>query len=92
MFEALKAFLDIEELNCSVNSLRFSWNNYRSDGSKILARLDRVYYYKQSVTANRSISTCCIQGDAGWSDYHPIEFVMMPSSSRLATEKDCDNR
>ena len=56
VFQACKAFLLIEESNCSVSNLKFFWNNYRSHGSRILACLDRFYCFRPSVIATRRIT------------------------------------
>lgn len=48
LFNALRTHLNVEEGPKSNGSLRFSWDNVRSDGSHILVRLDRAYVFKVS--------------------------------------------
>ena len=73
VFEALKAFLQIDEPSRSLDNLKFSWDNYRLDGLRVLARLDRFYVLQSTAIANRKIVSYKIKGDVGWSDHSPIE-------------------
>jgi len=46
-FNRLKDSLQISEAPLTTPSLTFSWNNTRSDSSRILARLDRFYIFPE---------------------------------------------
>ena len=86
VFEALKAFLQVGEPARLSDSLKFSWNNYRQDGLRILARLDRFYIFQSLPTTYRQIIAYKIRGDTGWSDHMPVELSLQlqgrPRSSR----------
>lgn len=49
LFDSLKQHLSLEEGPRSEGSLRFSWNNHRTDGLCIFARLDRFYVFKLQI-------------------------------------------
>ena len=40
VFGALKLFLNVDEPPRSIGSQRFSWDNYRTNGQRILAQVD----------------------------------------------------
>ena len=73
VFGALKLFLNIEEPNRSRDSQHFFWDNFQSDGCRILARLDKCYIFSNSVTGNWNVVSYKIRGDTGWSDHLPIK-------------------
>lgn len=54
VFTALKQHLKVEDHPWSPGSLKFSWDNFRWDGQRILARLDRCY-----LNTNNSIEPRC---------------------------------
>ena len=70
IFEALKHHLQLEEPDRTPGSLRYSWDNFRDDGSHILARLDRCYISKN---AGRRVLSYTTRGDSTWSDHAPVE-------------------
>jgi hypothetical protein len=70
----MKQHLQIEDNPHSSNSGCFSWDNFRLDGRRILARLDRLYVFKNSSsTSSRKLLSYSIRGDCGWSDDRPVE-------------------
>ena len=80
VFEALKTFLQVEELARLVDSSKFSWDNYRMDGLRILARVDRFYerfyVFRNLATATRRIISYRIKKDAGYSDHLLVELAV----------------
>jgi hypothetical protein len=57
----------------SPSSQKFSWDNLRQDGSRFLARLDRVYLFQATGTTSRKLVSYRICGDSAWSDHLPVE-------------------
>jgi len=56
LFSNLKRHLHVDDNPRSDGSLLYSWDNFRDDGHRILARLDMVYLFKNSVrVANRKL-------------------------------------
>lgn len=45
LFDAMKLALQIEDHPRSAHSLPYSWDNYRPQSGRILARLDRLYLF-----------------------------------------------
>jgi hypothetical protein len=43
LFNAMKTYLQVSDNPRSPSSQKFSWDNLRQDGSRVLARLDRIY-------------------------------------------------
>ena len=62
VFVALKATLQMDEPFRSVDSLRFLWDNYCVDGSRVLARLDKIYIFSQSLATNRQTLSYQVRG------------------------------
>jgi len=84
LFLNLKRHLQIEDNPRSQGSLPFSWDNFRDDGHRILARLDRIYLFKNgSGMLNRKLIDYKIRSDNAWSDHSPvtasIEFFSAPT-------------
>jgi hypothetical protein len=71
-FNELKAQLNVEKSPRSPGSLRYSWNNLRQDGHRIIARLDRCYVFQSTGIAARKIIAYRIKGDTGRSDHQPV--------------------
>ena len=74
IFGALKLIFNVNEPNRSTNSHRFFWDNFRSDGHRLLARLDWYYIFEGTPTASRNVISYKIKGDTGWSNHLTIEF------------------
>jgi hypothetical protein len=73
IFEAMKSSLNIEDNPRSTKSLKFSWDNLRSDGSRCLARLDRMYLFNSHPSSERrQLLHYSIRGDMTCSDHHPV--------------------
>lgn len=73
MFNNLKTHLNVEDNPRSQGSLRYSWDNQRMDGTRILARLDRIYLFPACQnTATRNVTDYRILGSCPWSDHHPV--------------------
>lgn len=76
VFEALKATLQVHEPSRTSTNLRYTWDNYRADEARVLARLDRFYTYSSPNLASTHVLSYRIRGDAGWSDHLPIEMTI----------------
>lgn len=73
LFLNLKQHLNIDDNLRSPGSLQYSWDNFRNDGSRVMARLDRFYIFKNGAgMSNRKLSEYLIRGDNAWSDHFPI--------------------
>lgn len=84
LFTNLKNHLNVVDSPRSTPSLPFLWDNYRSNGLRILARLDRIYLFRNSLgCSQRKLLNYEIHSDTGWSDHCPItatvEFGATPS-------------
>lgn len=82
----LKRHLNVEDNRRSPDSLPYSWDNFRNNGQRILARLDRAYLFKNSSgQSQRKLINYSIRSDNGWSDHSPvittIEFDISPIRS-----------
>ena len=82
VFEVLKAFLQADEPSRSPDSLKFSWDNYRSDGLRVLAQLDRFYVFQSIATAHQKIVSYRVKGNASWSDHSPVELIVQLKPGR----------
>jgi len=70
LFMNLKRHLQVEDNLRLVNSLPFSWDNFRDDNNCIFARLDRIYLFENGPgRSQHKILDYTIKGDNGWSDH-----------------------
>lgn len=72
LFNALKESIQVAEYPRTVPTLTYSWDNARSDGARVMARLDRVYVFPDSPTSRRKILQYRIRGDHTRSDHCPV--------------------
>lgn len=77
-FDVLKNRLGVEEYPRSPASMKFSWDNFRDDGLRVLARLDWCYLFPTFVTASRKLVSYNIMGNSAWSDYMRVELEAGP--------------
>ena len=57
--------------------LKYSWDNLREDGKRILARVDKVYVFQDhSPQPSRIIDKYRIRGDIGLLDHMPISISL----------------
>ena len=71
LFGELKDLLQVEDKFPSSHNIKFSWDNHKRDGNRILARLDR--YYTFSNPANpASKENYRILGDCSLADHLPV--------------------
>ena len=71
-WDSLKSTLSIEDTFLPRQSLRFSWDNGRLQGERILARLDRIYTPKQRAGQHLKILSYRILGGCAISDHLPV--------------------
>jgi hypothetical protein len=73
LFNSLKEHLQLSELARSTGILAFSWDNQRWDGACLLARLDRVYIFRQTLPSGAfPVSQYVIRGDGTLFDHCPL--------------------
>ena len=78
LFHNLKSFLGVEDNPRSAGSLQYSWDNWRLDGVRVLARLDRVYLFRNTPgAAPRKLISYKILSDNPWSDHQPVMASVM---------------
>lgn len=85
LFSNLKRHLNVEDNARSSGSLQYSWNNFRDDGHRIMARLDRFYIFKNGPgSSNRKLLDYMIHSDGAWLDHCPISasIEFSPSPAR----------
>jgi hypothetical protein len=63
IFKTMKNHLQVSDSPRSLNSKKISWNNLRSDGSKILARFDRLYVFQEFGNMPRKLLSYRICGE-----------------------------
>jgi hypothetical protein len=74
VFEAMLNRLNVSELPRSQGSMTFSWDNCRWDGTRILARLDRMYMFPDPLPSGVSpLELYSIKGDGCRSDHCPVQ-------------------
>jgi exonuclease III len=74
IFNQLLEHLGLEDHPRSIGSSKYSWDNLREDGVRVLARLDCAYIFR-----NDQAQGCrkhAIRADSGWSDHSPIELEL----------------
>jgi len=76
LFNALKDTIQVLEFPWTSPNMTYSWDNFRSDGARVLARLDRCYIFPDSPTSSRQIIEYCICGDHTCSDHSPLLVVL----------------
>lgn len=74
LFNALKDALRLAEPARADNSLLYTWDNGRANGTRVFARLDRCNAFQP--TADQSISNYRINGDGSLSDHCPISIQL----------------
>lgn len=75
-FNGLKDTLQVSEYLLTNPSLSYSWDNARTDNSRIMARLDRIYLFPDSPTRQRKILEYRIKGDNTRSDHSPVTLTL----------------
>lgn len=74
LFLALLSSLGVVDYPRSAGSLLFSWDNARMHGSRVMARLDRIYTFSPGHSIlDRKIVEYVIRGDGVISDHHPVQ-------------------
>lgn len=73
LFDAMKQTLQVEDNPRTHGTLKFSWDNGRTNGIRALARLDRMYVFPSHPAApGRKILRYEIRGDMTRSDHCPV--------------------
>ncbi|KAG0620297.1 hypothetical protein M758_4G205500, partial [Ceratodon purpureus] len=72
-FELLKTGLNLDEPPLAPDSLRYSWDNLRSNGARVLARLDRAYvFHDRDTVSSATVADYRILGGCTQSDHSPV--------------------
>jgi endonuclease/exonuclease/phosphatase family metal-dependent hydrolase len=71
IFTQLVDLLRIDDPFPSTNRVKFSWDNRRRTGLRVLARLDRIYSYKQAGNVV-PVEEYFIIGNSNHSDHLPV--------------------
>ena len=90
VWEAFKASFQLRDTFSHTGKLRFSWDNRRRDGSRILGRLDRHYVSPAPGSSSPLVTrNYLIHGDCPNSDHLPvsIEVVIQNSARRHSSYK-----
>ncbi|KAG0572402.1 hypothetical protein KC19_VG091900, partial [Ceratodon purpureus] len=76
-FEFLKLGLNVEEPPLSPDSLQYSWDNFRHDGARVMARLDRAYLFRnQDASSSATVTAYCILRGCTLSDHHLVQLEL----------------
>lgn len=71
-FFSLKRHLNIFE-SPRTGGVKFSWDNLRDDGTRVLARLDKIYTpIRSDSNPPCQVVDCVIRGDNRWSNHKPV--------------------
>jgi exonuclease III len=87
LFQQLKLALKVEDTFPNSSPIKFSWDNKRRDGVRILARLDRIYSF-QPVTAEAApMAEYYIRGDSNHFDHLPVvgKFLLQVEARRKSS-------
>ena len=77
LWEAAKLSLNVKNCFNPARGLRFSWDNGREDGQRILARLDRFYVHVDpSTNLPISIRSYTIRSNCIISDHLPVHISL----------------
>lgn len=83
LFSNLKQHLHIDDNSHFDGNLSYSWDKFKDDGHRILARLGRIYLFKDCIgVADRKLLEYKILSDNAWSDHGlvtaTVEFMSSP--------------
>jgi exonuclease III len=82
-FNLLKTQLSVQDFFSRHNPITYTWDNFRRDGERVLARLDREYSFACGHgPPNRHIKEYIILGDSCHSDHKPVLFKMEYKETR----------
>jgi exonuclease III len=71
VFEQLLSALKVEDAFPNTSPIKYSWDNKRRDGVRVLARLDRIYSFQPPSLDSQPMSEYYIRGDSNHSDHLP---------------------
>jgi hypothetical protein len=89
VFSQLVALLGVEDNFPSTSPVKFSWDNRRRDGVRVLARLDRIYSFQTTTAGSRTVEEYFIKGGSVHSDHLAVwcKLLLTPVSRRQSTYK-----
>jgi hypothetical protein len=89
VFQQLKLVLKIEDTFARTSPIRFTWDNKRRDGIRVLARLDRIYSFLDAPMTPAPMAEYYIRGDSNHSDYLPVvgKFLLLAEVRRASNYK-----
>jgi len=71
-FEQLLGALNVGDHFPRTNPIKYSWDNRRRDGVRVLARLDRIYSTNPAGGQTSTVAEYFIRGDSAHSDHLPV--------------------
>lgn len=84
-FNLLKAHLQVSDYFTYTGPRTYTWDNRRSDGTRVLARLDRTYtFHSPSGQQSQYVTQHEIMGDCNLSDHLPIKLSIELGAERSA--------
>lgn len=88
-FTSLTSALNVADNFPNTSPLKFSWDNHRQDGARVLARLDRIYSFKEDGGQPNLLAEYFIKGDNNHSDHLPVwaKFLLKPVPPRKPSYK-----
>jgi hypothetical protein len=85
-FEILKTQLQVDDFFNYSQDITLSWDNRRTGPERVLARLDRIYYFSSGTSEQGAhIQTYRILGDSTLSDHLPLFFELELTPEQLAS-------
>jgi hypothetical protein len=89
VFTQLTSLLGVAD-NYQLNgALQFTWDNKRQDGSRVMARLDRIYAFQGTAPGAEPVEEYLIKGDSVHSDHLAVwcKLTLLPEPKRLSAYK-----
>lgn len=92
-FENLTGSLNLEDrfpnTGRTKSSTKYTWDNRRRDGVRILARLDRIYSFQPTGTQTNPMAEYYIKSDSNHSDHLPVwgKFILQAAPPRTSSYK-----
>jgi len=89
VFNSLISALCVEENFPRTNPIKFSWDNRRQDGARVLAQLDRIYSFQADGGQASPVAEYFIKGDSNHSDHLPVwgKFLLKNAPIRKSSYK-----
>jgi endonuclease/exonuclease/phosphatase family metal-dependent hydrolase len=89
VFTQLTSLLGVEDNFSPSGPIRFTWDNKRRDGMRVLARLDRIYVFQATAPGLEPVEEYVIKGDSVFSDHLAVwyKLALLSKPKRRSTYK-----